>query len=105
MSFATFVNASPKSFVSVNAVPPVSDASVVSVSCCAASCAELLRHAAPGERADAAAAALARAAAGHDGLQPARVDGIDRDVGADGGVDGGAQLHLVVGAAALHARS
>src|ERR1043166_8059874 len=35
MSFSTWANASPKSFESRNAWPPVSDASVVSVSCCA----------------------------------------------------------------------
>ena len=42
-------------------------------------------------------------AARHDGLQAARVHGIDRDVGADRRVDRGAQLDLVVFAAALHA--
>ena len=42
-------------------------------------------------------------AAGHHRLQAARVDRIDRHVGADGGVDRRAQLDLVVVAAALHA--
>jgi hypothetical protein len=42
-------------------------------------------------------------AARHDGLQAARVHGIERDVRAHGGADGGAQLHLVVAAAARHA--
>ena len=64
-----------------------------------------LATALPGERAHAAAAALPRAAAGHDRLQAARVDRVDGDVGADGRVDRGAQLDLVVGAVALHARS
>ena len=87
MSRSTRVNASPKSFVSVNAVPPVSDASAVSVSCCAASCvnwpATAVRECAPGRR-----GSPDGAAAGHDGLQPARVDGVDADVGAHRGVDG-----------------
>ena len=46
---------------------------------------------------------LSRAAGGHDRLQAARIDRIDGGVGADRRVDRGAQLDLIVGAAALHA--
>ena len=74
MSRCTRANASPKSLVSVNARPPVSAASDVSVSCDAASCANCCCDAAAGEQRLAAAARLARVAAGHDRLQAARVD-------------------------------
>ena len=66
---------------------------------------ELIRHASTRERADAAPASLPRAAAGHDGLQPARIDGIDRDVGAHGRVHRCPELDLIVRAAALHPRA
>ena len=97
------MNASPKSLVSVNAVPPVSDASVVQRLLLRGELGELVGHAAAGERAHAAAAGLAGAAARHDRLQAARVDRVDRDVGPHRGVHRGAQLDLVVGAAPLHA--
>src|ERR1700682_102131 len=67
MSRSTLANASPKSVVSVKAVPPVAEASDVNVS-----------------------------------RQAARVHRIDGDIRENGGVDGGAQLDLVVGATPLH---
>ena len=105
-------NAAPKSLVSVNAVPPVLAASVVSESCDEASEANCCMTPAPENEAAStpasaaaapAAATAARVAAGHDRLKPARVDGIDRHVRRDRRVDGRAKLDLVVGAAPLHA--
>ena len=103
MSRCTRAKASPKSFESMNALPPVSEASDTSVSCDADSRENCCDDATAGEERAAAAAGLARVAAGDHGLEAARVDGVDGDVGADRGVDRRAQLHLVVFAAALHA--
>ena len=102
MSRSTRANASPKSFESVKARPPVSADERRQRVLRGGELIELLRHAAAGEQRRAAAARLPRVAAGHDGLQPARVDGIDRHVRADGGVDRRAQLDLVVLPASLH---
>ena len=103
MSRCTRAKASPKSFESVNARPPVSAASDVSVSCDAASRANCCATPRPEKSAAAAPAGLAGIAAGDDRLQAAGVDRIDRHVGADRRVDRRAQLDLVVLAAALHA--
>ena len=85
--------------------PPVSDASVCNVSCCAASWANCWATPARRTRSRLVALRLRGVAAGHHRLQAPRVDRIDRHVRAHGGVDRLAQLDLVVGAASLHARA
>ena len=47
--------------------------------------------------------ALVASPRGAEATQAARVDRVERNVGADGGVDGGLELRLVVHAVALHA--
>ena len=103
MSRCTRSNASPKSLESVNARPPVSAASDVSVSCDAAELRNCCATPRPEKSAVPRPLAWRRVAAGDDRLQAAGVDRIDGDVGADRGVDRRAQLDLVVLAAALHA--
>jgi hypothetical protein len=87
----------------MNALPPVSEASDASVSCDAFSCEYCCATPRPEKRSRAAAARRASRRRRDDRLQAARVDRVDRHVRADGGVDRGAQLDLVVFAAPLHA--
>jgi hypothetical protein len=93
-----------RSFSSSSALPPVSPASVVRVSCWPWKLAWACHLRAAGPHAGGAGRALGGVAQGSRGHQAAGVDGVERHIGLHGGVHGGGQLRLVIAVAvARHA--
>ena len=103
MSFCTCAKAGAKSLESKKALPPVSVESVAITSCDGEVRVHVVRERAAVVAAGAAQASGRSVAQRADGLQAARVDAVDGEIGAHRGVDGRAQRGLVLDAVARNA--